>query len=174
MAFEKERRKLNADLKKAIHYLHRLGFSNVEIGQAVGYPDGDQVGKVLNSPEADERYHIFNAMALRSFAVLCSEKGYHDLSDSFSAPAYRSIPSTAGEAEANLCVLEENMHATENLGHAITSYHRGKIEASRERIGRVIAACFDFQKEIDALAAMQSTRGDGSPSVIPNATVSTL
>lgn len=146
--------------KAAIRYLmHRCDMSQKDIGIAIGYGDGQMVGKTLR----DE--NMLASLPLVNLARLASKQGHDDLADLFSAPAKTIVASTAGEARPNLSLLEENAVVTMCWGESINAFRLADTDRAKRAVRRSFGACFDAMREIDAL---ELARGDGAPTMLPH------
>ena len=170
-SLHENREALSEAVPDAIAHLYGCGYSYKDIGLYMGYPESTAKNHVSQFRNEGRTPPGFEIMRL---SQLASREGFDDLADLFSAPAKCTVASTAGEAEANLCILEENEQIAINVGHAIAAFNAGKARVSRQCIARVIGACFDFQKEIEAYQVMISSRGGGAPTLMPNRALSSI
>ena len=169
MRLRKTEQEINDTIQSAIRYLsYQEGMTDNKIGQWLGYKGGQMIGKVRRGEAS------FSLEKGCNLCRLASHKGFDEAAELFSAPAKMCVPSTAGEASPNLSLLEENQTISISVGQVMHAFNSARITEARQALRQSIAAHFDAFKELDALAAMQASRGDGAPSVLPNATVSTL
>ena len=165
------RQGLSEAIQSAISHLRGAGYSYKRIGRYMGYPEKSAKSRVSQFMNEGDIPPGFELMRL---SQLASIKGYDELADHFSAPAKTCIPSTAGEAEANMSLLEENQLISVNVGQGMAAFNAAELDKARQHFKQSIAAHFDALKELKAFQAMQASRGDGAPTIMPNRAVATI
>lgn len=86
MSLQKARIDLNHVLKTGILYLSARGYSDTQIGQIIGYADGQMVGKVKNGSD------LFGPVPLALFSRLCAAEGYYSVAEHLAGPGMLVIP----------------------------------------------------------------------------------
>ena len=159
---------LRSATKEAVRYLmYEENMSQTDIGRAIGYDDGQMIGRLLR----DES--MLSPVRLVNLARLASSRGDDSLADIFSAPSKVSVPALEGQAgdmwAPDRDVTREVAGVTMGTGTFPRHVLSGRLQQARQclREGLVeLRRCWHELDEIEerGLPGRFDGRGDGLPS----------